>query len=138
MNTEPKRKNYFDYEQYREDSISWSNDPLYGWCNKNKKPDGSAYNLYTDGLRIYTPINSHMQQYAEEAVKEHLGGYLQPEFFKEKKNSKRAPFSTDLTDKEIESIMTRAMLNSEHGKSLKNQGMSTCADSQGISARRCR
>ncbi len=41
MNTEPKRKNYFDYEQYREDSISWSNDPLYGWCNKNKKPDGS-------------------------------------------------------------------------------------------------
>jgi penicillin-binding protein 1A len=125
MNTEPKRKNYFDYEQYREDSISWSNDPLYGWCNKNKKPDGSSYNLYTDGLRIYTPINSRMQQYAEEAVTEHLGGYLQPEFFKEKKGSKRAPFSSDLTDKEIQNIMTRAMLNSDHGRSLKNQGMST-------------
>ncbi len=66
-----------------------------------------------------------MQQYAEEAVAEHLGGFLQPEFFKEKKGSKRAPFSNDLTDKEIQRIMTRAMLNSDHGRSLKNQGLST-------------
>ena len=39
---------------YREDSLRWMNDPLYGWCNKNKKPDGKPYNLYTDGLRIYS------------------------------------------------------------------------------------
>jgi penicillin-binding protein 1A len=125
MNTEPKRRNYFDYEQYREDSSMWANDPLYGWCNKNKKPDGNPYNLYTDGLRIYTTVNSRMQQYAEEAVKEHLGNYLQPAFFKEKKGNKRSPFSKDLTDKDIASIMTRAMLNSDRGKSLKNQGLST-------------
>jgi penicillin-binding protein 1A len=122
MSNEPRRKNYFDYEQYKQDSISWSNDPLYGWCNKNKKPDGSPYNLYTDGLRIYTSINSRMQQYAEDAVKEHLGSYLQAEFFKEKKGSKRAPFSSDLTDNDIQNILMRGMLNSDRGRSLKNQG----------------
>jgi penicillin-binding protein 1A len=124
MSNEPKRRNYLDYNQYHEDSAIWANDPLYGWCNKNKKPDGNPYNLYTDGLRIYTMINSRMQQYAEEAVREHLGSYLQPAFFKEKKGSKRAPFSSDLTDKDIESIMYRAMLNSDRGRSLKNQGLS--------------
>jgi penicillin-binding protein 1A len=125
MSAEPKRKNYFDYELFREDSIKWMNDPLYGWCNKNKKPDGNAYNLYTDGLRIYSSVNSKMQQYAEEAVKEHLGSYLQPAFLREKKSSKRAPFSNDLSNEEIEKILIRAMLNSDRGKSMKDQGMST-------------
>jgi penicillin-binding protein 1A len=125
MSSEPKRKNYDDYSLYREDSVRWSNDPLYGWCNKNKKPDGSTYNLYSDGLRIYSTVNSKMQQYAEEAVKEHLGNFLQPAFFKEKKNSKRAPFSRDLSDEDIEKIMIRAMLISDRGKNLKNKGMST-------------
>jgi penicillin-binding protein 1A len=124
MSSEPKRRNYFSYDDYREDSTRWMNDPVYGWCNKNKKPDGNPYNLYIDGLRIQTTINARIQQYAEEAVREHLGGYLQPEFFKEKKSSKRAPFSRDLSDKDIESIMMRAVLNSDRGRSLKNQGMS--------------
>jgi penicillin-binding protein 1A len=122
---EPRRKDYFDYGQYHEDSLRWMNDPLFGWCNKNRKPDGNPYNLYTDGLKIYSTVNSKMQQYAEEAVREHLGGYLQPAFFKEKKISKRAPFSRDLTDQDIEKILTRAMLNSDRGRSLKNQGLST-------------
>jgi len=124
MSKMPRRKNYFEYSIYREDSISWVDDPLFGWCNKNKKPDGSPYNLYTDGLRIYTPINSSMQQYAEEAVREHLGSFLQPAFFKEKKGSKRAPFSADLSDKDVARIMNRAVLNSDRGKGLKNRGMS--------------
>jgi len=127
MAQEPKRRNYFDYDQYKQDSVSWMNDALYGWCNKNRKPDGSAYNLYTDGLRIYTTLNSRMQQFAEEAVIEHMGGYLQPAFFKEKKTAKRAPFSRDLTDDDIESIMKRAMMNSDRGRILKNQGMSANA-----------
>jgi penicillin-binding protein 1A len=124
MSTEPKRRNYFDYSLYQDDSARWINDPIYGWCNKNKKPDGNPYNLYTDGLRIYTGINSKMQQYAEEAVKEHLGGYLQPAFFKEKKGNKRSPFSKDLSDKDIQNIMMRAVLISDRGKILKNKGMS--------------
>jgi penicillin-binding protein 1A len=124
MKKEPKRRDYFDYDQYRDDSLRWMNDPLFGWCNKNKKPDGNPYNLYTDGLKIYSTVNSRMQQYAEEAVREYLGGYLQPAFFKEKRGSKRAPFSKDLTDKDIDRIMTRAMMNSDRGKGMKNQGMS--------------
>lgn len=124
MKKEPRRRDYFDYEQYREDSLKWMNDPLYGWCNKNRKPDGNPYNLYTDGLKIHTSLNSRLQQYAEEAVREHLSGFLQPAFFKEKKGARRAPFSRDLTDQDIERILTRAMLNSDRGKSLKDQGMS--------------
>ncbi|MGW8317341.1 MAG: transglycosylase domain-containing protein, partial [Bacteroidales bacterium] len=56
------------WERYRRDSLRWANDPLYGWINKNFKPDGSQYNLYTDGLQIFTTINFKMQEYAEEAV----------------------------------------------------------------------
>jgi penicillin-binding protein 1A len=123
--TEPRRKNYTNYESYHEDSLHWTNDPLYGWCNKNKKPDGNAYNLYADGLRIYSTVNSKMQQYAEEAIKEHMGGYLQPAFFKEKKGMKRAPFSRTLTDEEIQKILYRAMLNSDRGRILKDKGKST-------------
>lgn len=124
MANEPRRRDYIDYRTYQEDSARWMNDPLYGWCNKNKKPDGKPYNLYTDGLKIYSTINSKMQQYAEEAVREHLGNYLQPAFFKEKRNSKRAPFSSDLTDQDIQRILNRAMLNSDRGKKMKDKGMS--------------
>jgi penicillin-binding protein 1A len=124
MSTEPKRKDYFDYNDYRSDSTRWSMDPVFGWCNKNRKPDGEPYNIYADGLKIYTSINSKMQQYAEEAVGEHLGQTLQRDFFKEKKGNKRSPFSRDLNDKEIENIMNRAVLNSDRGRILRNKGMS--------------
>ena len=58
---------------YVADSTLWMEDPLYGWLNKNLKPDGTQYNLDKEGLRIYTTIDSRMQQYAEDAIKEHLG-----------------------------------------------------------------
>jgi len=121
---EPRRKDFFEYKAYQEDSVRWINDPLYGWCNKNKKPDGKPYNLYTDGLRIYSTVNSKMQQYAEEAVREHLAKFLQPAFFKEKRGSKRAPFSSDLKDEDIQRILNRAVLSSDRGKRMKDQGMS--------------
>jgi penicillin-binding protein 1A len=66
------------------------NKPLYGWCQKNHKKDGSNYNIYRRTENIHT-IDSRMQKYAEEAVEEHLGGYLQGRFFAEKKNRKTAP-----------------------------------------------
>lgn len=81
----PKRSDYESTSSYKialgnynTDSLKWEEDPLYGWILKNPKPDGSYYNLYTDGLRIYTSIDMRMQEYAEQAVNEHLGGYLQP------------------------------------------------------------
>jgi penicillin-binding protein 1A len=88
----PSRRNYFLYEDYQKDSVRWVNDPLYGWCNKNRKPDSTSYNLYRDGLRIYTTIHSKMQQYAEEAMVEHMGGELQNDFTNEQKGNPFAPY----------------------------------------------
>lgn len=123
---EPKRKNYASWQsqQYREDSIAWIENPLYGWCNKNTKPDGSHYSLTTDGLRIYTTIDSRMQRYAEEAVKEQLRDELQPKFFAEKKGQKYAPFSKKLTEEEREASMRRTMRQSERYVTMKVAGYS--------------
>jgi penicillin-binding protein 1A len=121
---EPKRSNYASWQaqQYSEDSIAWIEDPLYGWCNKNKKPDGSYYNLTTDGLRIYTTIDSRMQQYAEEAVEEQLRDDLQPKFFDEKRGQSYAPFSRRLTAEEREASMRRTMRQSERYATMKSAG----------------
>jgi penicillin-binding protein 1A len=93
--TKPEKKNYRGWQQQKfyEDSLAWATNPLFGWCAKNKKRDGSNYNIYTDGLKIYTTINSRMQKYPEEAVAEHLSGYLQPRIFAEKAKKKTSPFS---------------------------------------------
>jgi penicillin-binding protein 1A len=124
MAKEPKRKNFQDYDSYQQDSMEWTTNALYGWCNKNKKPDGNPYNLYTDGLKIYTAVDTRMQQYAEEAVAEHLGKYLQPAFFAEKKGKKTAPFSVDLTPQQVQDILWRAIRTSDRGKWLLSQGAS--------------
>ncbi|HBJ76736.1 MAG TPA: penicillin-binding protein [Porphyromonadaceae bacterium] len=109
-------------EQYMLDSLEWEENPLYGWCKKNKKANGENYNLYTDGLKIYTTIDSRMQTIAESVTREHVFGYLQPLFYKEKANRKYAPFSKDLTQEEIDFIFKRAMKNSDRYKiAIKNQ-----------------
>jgi penicillin-binding protein 1A len=123
----PERSQFYSNQAFYEASLAWENDPLYGWCNKNQKPDGSNYNLYTDGLKIYTTIDSRMQQYAEESVKEYLGDYLQDLFFKEKstKNSiNRAPFSANTTKAQRDSIMVRAMRQTDRYRSLRNADVS--------------
>lgn len=123
---EPQRKNYskWNYTRFQEDSTRWLNNPLYGWCQKNNKPNGEPYDLYTDGIRIYTTIDSRMQAYAESAVSKHLGASLQPAFFKEKKGVKRAPFSKDLTNRQIDGIIRSAIRYSDRGRKLFNAGVS--------------
>lgn len=111
-------------QKYYEDSLNWETNPLYGWCAKNKKKDGTNYSIYTDGLKIYTTIDSRMQQYAEEAVTEHLSEYLQPQFFKEKKGRKRAPYSNNITQEEYDGILNRAMKQTERYRLLKEAGAS--------------
>lgn len=126
-----KKPNYSDYpswnkEQYSADSTSWANNPLYGWVEKNPKPDGSKYNIYTDGLKIYTTIDSRMQQYAEDAVREHLGKDLQPQFFKEKRYSKTGPYTTnkeELGNASVSMLIDRAIRQSERYRILKLSGM---------------
>ena len=124
MAKEPNRSDYASWQQqkYYEDSLAWKTDPLYGWCNKNRKKDGTPYNLYTDGLKIYTTIDSRMQQYAEEAVEKHVAGYLQPIFDKEKRNQANRPFSNQLSKKEVEQILNRSMKQSDRYIMMKKNG----------------
>ena len=120
----PDRKRYRDLSQFRLDSVAWETNPLYGWCKKNVKVDGSHYDLYSDGLKIYTSIDSRMQKYAEEAVREHLSQDLQPLFDKEKVKKLRPPFSNDMTPAEIEEVLDRSIRQSERYRVLSKQGMS--------------
>lgn len=122
----PVKKNYrgWQMQKFYEDSLAWETNPLYGWCAKNKKKDGSNYNLYTDGLKIYTTINSRMQQYAEEAVQEHVAEYLQPRFFKEKKGRKTAPYTNQLSAEEVDAILNRSIKQSERRRVMKAAGYS--------------
>lgn len=110
--------------QYVIDSIAWTNDPLYGWCNKNFKRDGKPYNIYTDGLRIITTIDSRMQKYAEEAVYAQVAKNLQPAFNRANKSKRNAPFSDNLTAQQVREIMHRAMVQSERYRVLKAKGLS--------------
>ena len=120
---EPQKKDYRGWQQQKwyEDSLDWATNPLYGWCNKNRKKDGKPYNLYTDGLKIHTTIDSRMQRYAEEAVAEHVKGYLQPRFFKTKQNRKNAPYD-NLSKDEIEASLVRAMKQTERYRLMTNAG----------------
>ena len=126
MADKPDRRNYrgWQRQQYIDDSIAWATNPLYGWCRKNRKADGSSYNIYTDGLKIYTTLDSRMQQYAEEAVAEYLGGYIQPRFENEKRGKSYAPFSKDLLPEEVKDIMTRAKEQSDRYRIMKQNGAS--------------
>ena len=125
MVQKPKRSDYPDWnkEQYYIDRKQWKDNPLYGWCNKNTKPDGTPYDLYRDGLRIYTTIDSHMQKYAEEAVDEQMRA-LQKQFFREKKGKAYAPFSRKLKKEDADKIMLRSMRQTERYRKMKEDGMS--------------
>lgn len=120
---EPIESKYPDWnkQQYLIDREQWDTNPLYGFCNKNTKPDGSHYDIYQDGLRIYTTIDSRMQQYAEDAVTEHMQE-MQERFFKEKSKKSYAPFSRDLKQKDIDGIMTRSMKQSERYRIMRKAG----------------
>lgn len=108
--------------QFTIDSLAWETDPLYGWCNKNHKKNGEPYNVYTDGLKIFTTIDSRMQKYAEEAVLKHVGNYLQPAFTKENRTKPNAPFTNALTAAEVKEILNRSIRQSERYRAMKEQG----------------
>ena len=119
----PDKANYrgWQMQKYYEDSLDWENNPLFGWCEKNTKKDGTKYNLYTDGLKIYTTLDSRMQQYAEDAVTEHLKE-LQGYFFKEKKGAKKAPYTFRLPQEQVDEILGRAMRLSDRYRIMKKAG----------------
>ena len=108
--------------KYHIDSINWEVDPLYGWCNKNYKKNGDPYNVYMDGLKVYTTIDSRMQEYAEQAVREHVVGFLQPAFSKEKRGRQTAPFSGSLSVDQVNKILMRSVRQCERYRVMKSNG----------------
>ncbi len=108
--------------QYSIDSLAWEEDPLYGWCNKNRKKNGDLYNVYTDGLKIFTTIDSRMQQYAEEAVLRHVSKDLQPSFSRENAHKPNAPFTDALSAKEVNNILQRSIKQSDRYRAMKDAG----------------
>lgn len=126
MMDRPDPRNYpsWNKRQYVIDSIAFASDPLCGWCKKNTKKDGSFYNVYTDGLKIFTTIDSRMQRYAEEAVYGHVARYLQPAFDKENAGKANAPFSGNLTRQQVNQIIERAVTQSERYITMKESGAS--------------
>ena len=95
---------------------------LTEWAKEHKRADGKPYNIYRDGLKIYTTIDSRMQRYAEEAVKEFMGKELQPSFYKHWQGHKNAPFSLNDKDK-IDNIIETSMKRSDRYRTLKGEGM---------------
>ena len=122
--SKPRRGDYQFEEDYSADSLRWATDAIYGWLKKNKKPDGSSYNLDKDGLRIYTTINYKMQVFAEEAVDEHLGGYLQSAFNKELKGKRNKPFANDIDQATVKRLMAQARKWSDRWRMQKKAGLS--------------
>ncbi len=122
--TEPVKSKYQIKEDYVLDSLLWANDELYGWLNKNFKPDGSKYSLDKDGLRIHTTINYKMQKYAEEAVAEHLGKELQKSFFTDLRWKTNRPFSNDVPKATVDRLMQNARRWSDRYRVMKNRGAS--------------
>lgn len=126
MAKKPNPDDYLSWQksQYSADSLAWENDPLYGWCNKNKKKDGSNYDIYTDGLKIYTTIDSRMQQYAEQSVYQHVAQGLQPLFNRQKASSPNFPYSENLTKQQIQQIVNRSIKQCERYRVMKADGAS--------------
>lgn len=121
---EPKRSDYRYREEFSADSLRWADDQLYGWLRKNRKADGSGYNLDKDGLRIHTTLNYKMQRYAEEAVAEHLSQDLQPSFQRDLKYKRNAPFSNDVERSTIDLLMRQARRWSDRYRHMKQAGRS--------------
>lgn len=126
MAKEPNKADYraWQQQQYYADSLAWAKDPLYGWCNKNFKKDGTPYDIYVDGLKVYTTIDSRMQRYAEEAVRGHVGLYLQKQFEKERASSPNFPYASSLSSADVKRSLQRAMQQTDRYRLMKQAGAS--------------
>jgi len=125
MANKPDREKYGSWQtqQFREDSVEWATNPLYGWCRKNPKPDGSPYNIHSDGLKIYSTIDIRMQKYAEYAIKQHLSVEIQPVFNQRIRGLRNPPFPNAMSDEESHNLLNNAVRQSEHYRLLKSQGL---------------
>lgn len=126
MAKKPNPDQYASWQRqlYYEDSLAWETNPLYGWCNKNMNRDGKPFNIYTDGLKIHTTLDSRMQHYAELAVDSHVVKVLQPAFEKEQRKNKNRPYYSGLPAKQVKDNLQRAIRQSGRYVTMKAKGHS--------------
>ena len=123
MNAEPPtRRQYLTDWDYEQALKEYNENPIYGWCKKNKKADGTEYNIYRDGLRIYTTINPTMQRYAEEAIQKQMETVIQPRMDAQVRQT--GVLFQDMEKEDIENLIRRAMRNSDRYREHKKLGMS--------------
>ena len=116
----PKRRNYYTTWDYEQACKEYDENPLIGWCHKNRKADGTTYDIYRDGLKIYTTINATMQEYAEASLHKQMQSVIQPTMDKKVKETK--VLFDNLTNEEVEAIIKRAMRNSDRFRNMKAAG----------------
>ena len=116
----PTRRQYLTDWDYEQAVKEYDENPLYGWCLKNTKADGTPYNIYRDGLRIYTTINPAMQRYAEEAIQKQMETVIQPRMDRQVKAT--GVLFQDTTPEEREGIIKRAMKNSDRYREMRKEG----------------
>ena len=119
----PRRESYYSDLEYNDAKYEWDNNPLYGWCNKHTKDDGSPYNIYVDGLKIYTTVDSRMQCYAETAVREHLT-WLQHMFNREKRGTAKYPYAESTGATTRRNLIMQAIRQSDRYRQMKANGAS--------------
>lgn len=126
MADKPERSNYADWQnqQFYEDSVNWAQNPLYGWCKKNTKHNGKQYNLYTDGLKVYTTVDSRMQTYAEEAMQQHVAKYLQRQFNAQRASSGGTFPYIGISRQKANALIQRSVKRSERYRNMKAAGAS--------------
>ena len=126
MADKPDRSRYADWQrqQFYEDSVNWATNPLYGWCKKNTKHNGKHYNLYTDGLKVYSTVDSRMQTYAEEAMNQHVAKYLQRQFNAQRYSSGGTFPYIGISRQQANNLIQRAVQRSERYRRMKDSGAS--------------
>ncbi len=118
----PRRNQFYNEWDYEQAIKEYEENPIYGWCHKNTKADGTPYNIYRDGLKIYTTINSTMQRYAEEALQKQMERVIQPAMDAQYRATK--VLFVDASREERDRIMRHAIRYSDRYREMKNAGFS--------------
>ncbi|MBQ8307895.1 MAG: penicillin-binding protein, partial [Alistipes sp.] len=119
----PTRRQFYTEWDYKEACREYDENPIYGWCKKNKKADGTPYNIYRDGLKIYTTLNSRMQQYAEAAVQKQMEEVIQPRMDQQYRNTRVLFQDTEPEDRQ--KILQQAIRYSDRYREMKSAGASS-------------
>ena len=123
MAKEPEQRNYYTKWDYEQALKEYNENPIYGWCYKNLKANGEPYDIYRDGLKIYTTVDARMQRYAEQALQEHMAEIVQPRMEAQIK-SRGGSLFPDLDKAESDAKIDAAMRQTDRWRNMAKAGAS--------------